>query len=100
MDTETFLIERDALRVRLAEHRTVVSVLHDSGQRAQVLGMSVRELTALLLTALPSQGLWRWMPKSLMAFAAPLAAGVLKKKFSQESPLKRISSLLLRTFGV
>jgi len=100
MDTETFLVERDQLRVRLAEHRTAVSVLHDSGQNAKVLGMDLRDLTSLVLASLPARGLWRWMPKSLMAFAAPLAAGMLKKKFSQESPLKRISSLIFRSFGV
>ena len=100
MDTETFLIERDQIRSRLTEHRTAVAVLHEDGQDARILGMGLRDWTSLLMAVLPVTGAWRWMPKSLMAFAAPVAAGFLRRQLAEAPPLKRLSSLFFRLFRV
>ena len=93
MDAETFLVERDQLRLRLAEHRTALEVLHEDGREAKILGMGFRDWTSLLMTVLPVSGAWRWMPKSVLAFAAPIAVGFIRRKFGGASP-SLFSSLL------
>jgi len=92
MDAETFLVERDQIRLSLAEHRTALEVLHEDGREAKVLGMGLRDWTSLLMTALPVRGAWRWMPKSLMAFAAPMAVGYIRRKFGRNT--STLSNLL------
>lgn len=86
MDAETFLVERDQIRLRLSEHRTTIEILHEEGREARLLGMGLRDWTSLLVTALPMKGAWRWMPKSLLAFAAPMAMGFIKRKLGGSRP--------------
>ena len=99
MDTETFLLERDALRLRLAEHRLAVEVLHEDGTDARFMGMGVRDWAGLLMNGLPGHGAWRWLPKGLLSFAAPVAIGLLRRKgrgwFSGGSSMLRLVNQIL-----
>jgi len=99
MDTETFLVERDQLRLRLAEHRLAVEVLHEDGSEASFLGMNVRDWAGLMLHGLPGRGIWRWLPKGLLTFLAPVAVGLFRRKgrglLATGIPIVRLLSQIL-----
>lgn len=94
MDTEAFLLEREELRRRLSERRTALEVLHAEGLNSRLLGIGISDWADLVSVALPVRGAWRWIPKGLLAFGAPVAASLLRQRWMKSGVWSRAVRLL------